>query len=188
MAKQTCVDLGFVEKCEDSWRLLSHYFPSKLGGSPSWLALTNLPNVSSLKCENCSYPCQFLLQIYSPEENDELQSVDGCKMENKAFHRTIFVFVCNAKSCNNHSLKCFRNQLAKTNKYYSALPPNEDYFDETEPYPKAADYSKLCSVCNCAATKHCSQCKKVNYCTRDHQTFHWKNGHKEICKGMKRSG
>ncbi len=40
---------------------------------------------------------------------------------------------------------------------------------------------KLCAVCNKAATKSCSQCKIMRYCSRDCQAVHWPT-HKLTCK------
>ena len=37
------------------------------------------------------------------------------------------------------------------------------------------------------AEKWCGNCKVASYCSRGHQIEHWKNGHKEECKGTKES-
>ena len=42
--------------------------------------------------------------------------------------------------------------------------------------------SRLCAVCGAAATSWCSRCKKVWYCTAEHQRGHWKAGHKDVCR------
>ena len=44
----------------------------------------------------------------------------------------------------------------------------------TEPTP-------LCIVCGSAGPKKCSRCKMVHYCSRHHQTYDWRNGHKLFC-------
>jgi pre-rRNA-processing protein TSR4 len=83
------IDLGFAEKCE-KWQLRNTFFPSKIGGFPSWLELKNIPEQHEILCELCNEPCAFLCQIYAPSEVDPV----------KGFHRTIFLFVCkNGKCC-----------------------------------------------------------------------------------------
>ncbi|KAL2318000.1 hypothetical protein Fmac_031876 [Flemingia macrophylla] len=44
----------------------------------------------------------------------------------------------------------------------------------------AAD--SLCAVCATPATKKCSRCKAVRYCSQECQQSHWKSGHKSVCK------
>nr|KYP42903.1 Ubiquitin carboxyl-terminal hydrolase 19 [Cajanus cajan] len=48
------------------------------------------------------------------------------------------------------------------------------------PAPAAAD--PLCAVCATRATKKCSRCKAVRYCSQECQQSHWKSGHKTVCK------
>jgi len=169
---ETSTDLGFVEDTDEKWRFLSHYFPCKLGGPPAWLSFTGIPKGDDLKCDKCGKNCKFLLQLYSP-----ISSTPAC------FHRALFLFCCTSKGCAERSFKCLRSQLRRNNKFYRAVPPDEDHFDESEPYPKAADHQKLCSVCGCAADKSCAQCHSVSYCSKDHQILDWKSGHKAICSG-----
>ncbi|KLO08871.1 hypothetical protein SCHPADRAFT_592111 [Schizopora paradoxa] len=40
-----------------------------------------------------------------------------------------------------------------------------------------------CPVCNVQATKRCSRCGSVHYCSKEHQTEHW-SMHKRYCKNM----
>lgn len=177
MAFQNNVDLGFAEPCKENWRLFSQYFPSKLGGSPAWLSLTSLPDYEVLRCAGCSKSCKFLLQLYSPGDEDE----DASCADSQTFHRAIFLFVCAENSCRARSFMCFRSQLPRRNVFYDVDPPNYDHFDKTASNLTASKHGKVCHVCYCAATKSCSQCKSYSYCSKDHQTFHWKNGHKEEC-------
>lgn len=111
------VHLGFVEENEP-WLLESRFFPSKVGGKPAWLDLKNLPSVKDLTCNNCKNPCIFLCQVYAPYEDDA-----------RAFHRTIFVFVCKNPACCqdniSNNLKVFRSQLQRNNEFYSFDPPIE---------------------------------------------------------------
>ena len=42
----------------------------------------------------------------------------------------------------------------------------------------------LCVVCGCSGPKKCSKCKVAHYCSRDHQTHDWRNGHKLFCSDL----
>ena len=99
------VELGFVEEAEPCY-FKSHYFPSKVGGKPAWLALENLPNGDQLTCRTCKKPSVFLLQVYAPFTEKE-----------SCFHRTVFVFICKNPDCckknDSSNLLVFRSQLSK---------------------------------------------------------------------------
>ncbi|KLO16839.1 hypothetical protein SCHPADRAFT_822557 [Schizopora paradoxa] len=45
---------------------------------------------------------------------------------------------------------------------------------------------RVCPVCNTLATKRCSRCATVYYCSVEHQTEHWSD-HKAECKKLQRS-
>lgn len=83
----TSVQLGFAED-QDSWLLTNRFFPNKVGGSPAWLELQNIPDTKDLLCEYCSEPCIFLCQVYAASAHIV-----------HAFHRTIFVFICRSGKC-----------------------------------------------------------------------------------------
>ena len=112
------VDIGFAEKCEP-WRLQSRFFPSKIGGKPAWLNLRDLPKKEQIACDYCKDPCIFLCQVYAPYEED-----------NKAFHRTLYLFICKNLDCcktnKSGNLKVFRSQLEKFNEFYPSNPPVEN--------------------------------------------------------------
>ena len=38
-----------------------------------------------------------------------------------------------------------------------------------------------CVVCGLAGGKRCAGCSQATYCTKQHQTWHWRNGHKKAC-------
>ena len=168
------VGLGFVEET-DSWRLFSHFFPSKVGGKPAWLSLKQIPDASHLACGSCGKVCNFLLQAYAPDDG-----FDTC------FHRTIFVFMCKDPSCcqpnSNINFVILRSQLPKANEFYSTEPPDEDKFDPSSDFPRAEENGILCFVCGCAGPKRCARCQKATYCSKEHQTIDWKGGHKALCK------
>ncbi len=42
----------------------------------------------------------------------------------------------------------------------------------------------LCIVCGMSGPKSCAKCKRVSYCSKDHQTHDWKNGHKLYCRDL----
>jgi len=165
------VDLGFLEK-SDSWRLRSHFFPSKVGGKPAWLHLGELPTAESVQCGVCGEPCVFLCQVYAPVEQR-----DDC------FHRTLFVFLCPSAECclpnESRNLRVVRCQLPRRNDFFSYAPPVES--EAWTPDVVVEDVSKVCKVCNLRGTSHCAKCRKANYCSRQHQVLDWKAGHKQEC-------
>ena len=59
---KTDVDLGFAEKVDKPWRLMSIFFPSKIGNRPAWLSLKGVPSLDDLLCK-CGKSCTFLLQV-----------------------------------------------------------------------------------------------------------------------------
>lgn len=172
------IRLGFVEEDTDLRLLSSHFFPSKVGGTPSWLCLDNLPAPENLQCSKCNGPTLLLVQVYAPIEMD---------YRNDTFHRTIFVFACPNAPCYslgcNKTFKVFRSQLPVTNDFYNKDPPDEHIKDDEDmdEYPHAGKFQHLCSVCGVKGTKKCSQCKKTYYCSKIHQIADWKAGHKKMC-------
>lgn len=174
------IELGFVEEFDDQeadslWKLTSPFFPSKLGGKPSWLDLKNLPDIKKIKCSSCDGPTKFLLQVYAPLDNSSA-----------AFHRTIFIFVCTNQQCcvernSSKNLIALRCQLELKNEFYSSEAPcYNDPTLSTRITPEMWDV-KLCNVCGCKGSSHCSKCKRVNYCSKEHQLLDWKAGHKGDC-------
>ncbi|GLH15709.1 Programmed cell death protein 2 [Gryllus bimaculatus] len=166
------VAIGYLEETE-SWKLESRFFPSKVGGKPAWLDLANLPSNEDLKCPKCQNPCMFLCQVYAPWID-----LESC------FHRTIFIFLCVDADCceenENRTFKVFRCQFGRRNDFFPFDPPIDD--ENWRPDLKADSYNKLCIVCGAKGTSHCGRCKKVNYCSRQHQIVDWKTGHKEMCR------
>lgn len=161
------IDLGFVEPAQPN-ELFNIHFPSKIGGRPAWLDLANVPSPEALLCPSCSEPRVFLFQLYASLDTEE------------AFHRTIFMFICRQESCNrenlNENLLVFRNQIARRNPYYDYDPVPEDVQCQEVVPP-----FKRCAVCGCRGPFNCARCKNVNYCSKSHQTSHWKAGHKNNC-------
>ena len=122
------LDLGFAEKAP-SWLLGSRFFHSKLGGRPSWLNLSQLPQTEDLTCQNCENPLVFLLQIYAPLDANP-----------KSFHRVIFVFMCVNAGCHQGlSTKPFvvlRCQLGRQNEFFPYEPPMEFEGEDRSRCPK----------------------------------------------------
>ncbi|OWF47269.1 programmed cell death protein 2-like [Mizuhopecten yessoensis] len=160
------VELGFLEETNPDL-LRSQYFPSKVGGKPSWLSLKQLP--TDTHCKSCDKPTIFLMQVYSPD--DKVSS---------AFHRTLFVFVCRDPGCStrnsNLSFLVFRSQQPRKNDFYSQDPPSEDV-----PTPGPVPDTDLCYVCGSVGPKRCAKCHAVSYCSKEHQVIDWKSGHKAAC-------
>ncbi|KAI8486830.1 Programmed cell death protein 2 [Branchiostoma belcheri] len=171
--KSSSVDLGFVEET-DSWRLLSRFFPSKVGGKPAWLDLLSVPTACELACGVCGKPTVFLLQVYSPRTEQAT-----------CFHRTVFVFCCRDPACHTaNSSACFRihrSQLPRQNDFYDFEPPDEDTPPPEAEVWQAEKVWNLCCVCGCGGGKACSRCHQVRYCGKEHQVLDWKAGHKAAC-------
>ena len=47
-----------------------------------------------------------------------------------------------------------------------------------------SEVPSLCVVCGCLGPKKCGRCRQPHYCSREHQTHDWKNGHKLFCSDM----
>ncbi|KAK1283220.1 hypothetical protein QJS10_CPB21g01802 [Acorus calamus] len=124
------ISSSFVEEPKTPHSLLRHLFPSKAGGTPAWLDPIGLPDEKSRCCGFCENPLQFLLQVYAPIAEKE-----------SAFHRTVFVFMCTSMACllrDQHeqwrrgserplrSVKVFRCQLPRLNRFYPSEAPKED--------------------------------------------------------------
>lgn len=170
------LDYGYAEPFEHEWHAKSKYFPSKIGGRPSFLVLNPIPGYKQLKCSKCSRTCRFVLQIYAPMDN-----WDG------TFHRSLFVFACGVTPECVNEFKVFRCQLARENQFYSTSPPNyhSEYEERALRYNPTPEAFKLpmCCVCGVKGDKKCSQCLRANYCSKQHQVAHWKfGGHKKSCR------
>ncbi|XP_068144274.1 programmed cell death protein 2 [Drosophila tropicalis] len=161
------VELGFAEERDAAW-LSNRYFPSKLGGQPAWLELKELPSTQELQCNKCQDQKSFLCQLYASYNDDH------------NFHRSIYMFVCRNKSCQEanqaDAITVLRSQLSLKNAYYSEEEPLED----GEALPPIPSPKKLCAACGCHAPHACSRCKAVHYCSSGHQRAHWAQ-HKATC-------
>lgn len=160
------LDLGFVEDTP-GWLLASRFFPSKVGGRPSWLDLKNVPSTEELSCDKCTRVLTFLLQIYAPIESDP-----------NCFHRQVLVFMCLNVAC--HQFKVFRCQLPRHNEFFPSEAPVES--QTWKPELNISKYTTVCRACGCPGSKKCSGCQKVSYCSREHQMADWKLRHKAECK------
>ena len=88
------LQIGFADPAEKPWLLESRFLglaefapDGKVGGRPSWLSLSSLPEPSAVACGRCGAPMAFLLQVYAPYHWDH------------AFHRAVFVFMCKKAEC-----------------------------------------------------------------------------------------
>lgn len=170
----TDIDLGFLEPSEP-WKLESRFFPSKVGGKPSWLDLsTSIPSFSDLKCLKCNEILRFMCQVYAPIDTNQ-----------DCFHRTIFIFICRNEKCSlpnsNINMKVFRNQLSRNNNYYPCEPPVEEEAWRVDLTTTLFGVN-LCQICGVKSSSHCAKCKSVYYCCKQHQLIDWKSGHKTKCK------
>ncbi|GAX76516.1 hypothetical protein CEUSTIGMA_g3962.t1 [Chlamydomonas eustigma] len=121
--------LGFVEPSRNPHDLLRHRFPSKVGGRPAWLNPSDLPSSQQLTCSLTGQPLRFLLQVYAPPPEEEVESIE-------AFHRTLFVFVSaeGGKLTQPGTVKALRCQLPRYNPFYpSEAPSSSDHFPPSLP-------------------------------------------------------
>ncbi|XP_054715923.1 programmed cell death protein 2-like [Uloborus diversus] len=169
---ESSVELGFVEK-RASWKLKSKFFPSKVGGFPSWLRLNPLPNHEDLICKACKKHFVFLMQVYAPILENE-----------HSFHRTIYIFMCPNAKCNkkfsHDNFVIFRSQLPRKNEFYSFEPPEE--IEKLSSSPSAEDYQDICEICGCFASLRCDKCSNKKYCSEDHKKNDWEWNHKDVCE------
>merc|ERR1712070_178139 len=144
----------------------------KVGGKPVWLNPENLPNpTETLICKSCRKPMVFLLQLYAP-----INDIPS------AFHRALYLYCCRSLACTrNSNLICLRTQFPRENKY---LPLNSEDGVGKMIYQPEIFNQNLSVVCGNLGSQRCSGCKKVYYCTREHQLEDWKLGHKSICQSM----
>lgn len=170
MATEEEIDLGFVKFGTPSWKLVSKYFPSKVGGQPAWLSLSNLPDRAGLMCSTCKTPLTFLLQIYA--SIPEITS---------AYRRAIFIFFCTSGKCcrSGHSFVVLRNQLPQKNAFYAYEDPT--FKGKLSAEPSARQYQQLCDMCGCLAGIKCESCSERNYCCEDHRLLDWEMSHKVAC-------
>ncbi|KAK5581241.1 hypothetical protein RB653_001272 [Dictyostelium firmibasis] len=171
------VVLGFTEKDFNKSQLTSNYFPTKVGGKPVWLDLSNIPKREELFCEKCSKQMAFLMQIYAPiDENED------------SFHRMVHIFCCKDPRCGYYA--AVRTQLPQVNSFYPSDADERKYDENYEDlYKQQPEYTKnrqnTCDYCGCFAKSNCSGCKKVYYCSKEHQQLDWELGHSEQCKLLK---
>lgn len=140
-AKESSVDLGFVEE-QEPWLLTNKFFPSKVGGRPAWLELSNLPAIDRLKCGECEQELTFLCQVSSTKQDIawstlwtdpyafQIQVYAPLDEFDYCFHRTLYVFVCTNGPCwkpnTAKNIRILRNQLPRVNQYYDFDQASED--------------------------------------------------------------
>jgi hypothetical protein len=74
-------------------------------------------------CPRCNSRLTFIGQLYCPLDNKQ-----------ETFHRMIYIYACLKSKCkdNPESVRVFRCQLSKSNKYFSERPPNYDLLDYSD--------------------------------------------------------
>lgn len=149
----------------------SEWDGGKVGGWPIWLDKVNIPLDTDTQCHVCKEPMSFLLEIYSPLDDN----VD-------AFHRAIYLFCCNKASCvNANSVVALRSQLPQKNQFYVEDVESLDVASKPTLVTKSNVANvHLCGVCGCRSLAACGKCGKAHYCSKAHQKLDWKK-HKSIC-------
>uniref|UniRef100_A0A7E4VXS3 MYND-type domain-containing protein n=1 Tax=Panagrellus redivivus TaxID=6233 RepID=A0A7E4VXS3_PANRE len=171
--------MGFAQKLETKQGIASiqrQYLPlGKVGGKPAWLNPEIPVTVTQAACPVCKLPMSFVCQLYSSAAPEH------------AFHRYLYVFVCQNKDCQAHNsgrnFKVFRCQLPRENKFFLSdrrLSYDVDG-DVPDPCFNAETFAKLCNVCGINAKKLCAKCNSTWYCDRSHQAIDWHEGHKLNC-------
>eukprot|EP01091_Cochliopodium_minus_P001048 TRINITY_DN10921_c0_g1_i1.p1 TRINITY_DN10921_c0_g1~~TRINITY_DN10921_c0_g1_i1.p1 ORF type:complete len:259 (+),score=46.55 TRINITY_DN10921_c0_g1_i1:48-779(+) len=162
---ENIIELGFVERDFDV-SIRDNHFTSKIGGRPIFLNPDKLIDLEDLKCTNCNNYMTLLMQIYAPSSDNE-----------DAYHRVLYLFSCKNPTCFNSKapkcMKLFRCQLPQINEYYEK--------DDTEGKLISQHPENICFICGIPANKKCSKCKKIFYCTKEHQLFHWHLYHQKEC-------
>ncbi len=177
------IQLGFAEPIPEELRtrLLfqdpdwHEWDGGKVGGKPVWLNTKVLPPRALLDCASCQEPLSFILQIYCPLDDPP-----------EAFHRVLYVFACRKPRCAGPGCaKVLRCQLPQQNPLYVYDPSFSKRANVQAAVSREAQATKTCAVCGQGATKVCSRCKSLSYCSRAHQKEGWKAGHKQVCQGAK---
>ena len=68
----TPVYIGFLDEVE-SFKLTSPFFPSKVGHTPAWLSLDNIPTPET--CLKCNKQLLFLLQVLIKLTDDDKNDI-----------------------------------------------------------------------------------------------------------------
>ena len=197
-SEESMVTLGFVQPIQEKWRVARQHFPSKVGGTPAWLDPINLPGGDNTQCGICNKPLVFLMQVYAPIGAGDPAYREEC------FHRSLFLFVCEDMAClqqdQHHqrkkqssettkpcrSVKVFRSQLPRSNRFYSYEPPSMEGGGGISPLCETVP---LCTWCGTwKATDVCGGCKQTRYCCRTHQLAHWRAGHDSFCRAAQSKG
>ena len=176
------IDIGLVEPLpvDKKWKMKCKYFPSKLGGHPSFLVLDPIPDSKQLTCLKCGHVMRFIMQAYVPIETMP-----------STFHRTLYMFGCGRTAQCSAGIRIFRCQLSRVNRFYSIDPPDYDNggdCDDKNDDPNPQKFNiRLCHVCGIRGPHRCGSCQKTSYCSKEHQIIDWKyGGHKELCSGCEK--
>lgn len=189
------------------------FFASKVGGKPIWPDLRMLPG--NLNCKKCSKPLAFLLQFHAPltssDEDPRTLFVFMCKTQNCHSPGDARCFVvlryegstedatatpltkeglCIGASLSTHTSDVSEDSVRPVSDIYSTsndLTVNSHDDSDMKSKRKIEDTPSLCIVCGGCGLKSCGGCRKVNYCSRDHQIQDWKLGHKKICSELAQS-
>ena len=135
ISSKTNKHLNFTH-CNNNWL---QWDGGKIGGKPIWLNPRDIPTNLSCTSEICRghdalSKLSLLVQLYCPSDD----------VEDNAFHRTIYVFICN--KC--QSVRVLRCQLPRQNPFYvhEISSKKQKVFGECN----MSSYwnVKLCSLCN----------------------------------------
>ena len=180
-------------------------FASKVGGKPVWPELKGLPG--SLQCKKCSKPLTFLLQFHAPLSSSSSYSSSSSGSssldeDSEDDPRMLLVFMCKSSSCHTPGdASCFtvlryegsNEDMVATHRdniedaCEDIVAPSSGASDVKSVKQSVSTPSPLCVVCGCYGPKQCGGCRKVSYCSREHQVHDWTSGHKKTCSELSES-
>ncbi|CAJ1972378.1 unnamed protein product, partial [Sphenostylis stenocarpa] len=80
------------------------------------------------------------------------------------------------------NIKCALSTASKYFEVDANFEGDHHALADAMPGVLSAAADSLCAVCATHASKKCSRCKAVMYCSQECQLSHWRSGHKTVCK------
>ncbi|GAX24800.1 pre-rRNA-processing protein TSR4 [Fistulifera solaris] len=179
------VQLGFCIPIEDDEQLqeVAHrsadytlWDGGQVGGKPSWLNPQHIPN--SIPCLNCSsLSMKFVTQLYAPVDFPD---------DDRAFHRSLYLFACanclQNKHPENKVIRILRAQLPANNGYFpNTENKSSDEVEEVnwQQHTPDAWTVNLCALCGVKGKGKCPL-QQLYFCGSEHQKEYKRSGDRSI--------